>query len=90
MADEVQEIDWSKELQNLVGLARTPEEKRAAFSFANAIHPYLENPDLLKTLLGKIMQNPTEAIGVVAAQRDFNSLEDVQRAVGDGVTVVPL
>jgi len=90
MATNFDAVDWSKELQDLVAQATTPEEKKAAFAFANALHPYLENPALLKTVMAKIMSNPVEAIAVVAAQRDFNSLDDVRGAVGDNVSVIPL
>lgn len=90
MKDEFEKIDWSDELQTLVGQAKSPEEKRAAFAFASAINPYLENPALLKTLLGKIMQSPSSMVAVVAAKRDFEDLDEVRKSVGKSVSVIPL
>lgn len=90
MMDNFEKVDWSRELQTLVAQADSAEDKRAAFAFANAINPYLENPALLKTLLGKIMQSPTEMVAVVAAKRDFDDLDAVRKSVGKSVSVIPL
>jgi hypothetical protein len=91
MANEEESgVDWGKELQTLVSLAETPEDRKAAFAFAQALNPYLEDPTLLRTLLGKIMQSPTDKVSVVAHQRAFESLDDVKQQVGDDVKVIPL
>lgn len=90
MADAFEAVDWGKELQTLVASAKSPEERKAAFAFAQAINPYLENPELLRTLLGKIMQSPTKAIAIVAEQRSFSSLDEVKSKVGANVSVIPL
>jgi hypothetical protein len=90
MPDKFESVDWGKELQTLVASAKTAAERKAAFAFAQAINPYLEKPELLKTLLGKIMQSPTTAIAIVAAQKNFKSLAEVQKKVGTTVNVVPL
>ncbi|TOQ81089.1 hypothetical protein CGG88_12025 [Vibrio parahaemolyticus] len=90
MENNFDKVDWGNELQSLVAQAKTPEERQAAFAFAKAINPYLENPEMLKTLLGKIMQSPSEIVGVVAKQRTFSSLDEVKSAVGDSVNVIPL
>jgi hypothetical protein len=90
MKDDFEKVDWSKELQSLVAQASTAEEKRAAFAFANAINPYLEKPELLKTLLGKIMQSPSRTIAVVASKGEFESLREVRDSVGKSVSVIPL
>ena len=90
MPDTFESVDWGKELQTLVALAKTPEDRKAAFAFAQAIHPYLEKPELLKTLLGKIMQSATTAIAIVAAEKNFKSLDEVKQKVGKTVNVVPL
>ena len=90
MADLEKDVDWGKELQNLVSTAETPSERKAAFAFAQAIHPYLEKPELLRTLLGKIMMSPTEHIAVVASEDKFASIEEVQKKVGSTVKVVAL
>lgn len=81
-------VDWATELQNLVSSAQTPDEKKAAFAFANAIGPYLDNPTMLATLLGKIMQSPTETVAIVAGQKEFASLDEIQSKVGPAVNVV--
>ncbi len=83
-------VDWSAELQTLVSLAKTPEERKAAFAFAQALGPYLEKPDMLKTLLGKIMMSPIDSVAVVAAEGVFESLDEVREKVGRRVNVVPL
>lgn len=90
MPETFESVDWGKELQTLVASAKTPEDRKAAFAFAQAINPYLEKPELLKTLLGKIMQSPTTAIAIVAAEKNFKSLDEVQKKVGKAVNVIPL
>ena len=90
MPDTFETVDWGKELQTLVATAKTPAERKAAFAFAQAINPYLEKPELLKTLLGKIMQSPTNAIAIVAGEKNFKSLEEIQKRVGKAVNVVLL
>ena len=90
MADAFDAVDWGKELQTLVSLAKSPDERKAAFAFAQAINPYLDNPELLRTLLGKIMMSPNKAIAIVAEQKTFDSLEEVKKRVGSNVSVIPL
>ncbi|MGB3539122.1 MAG: hypothetical protein WBA42_13255 [Mesorhizobium sp.] len=90
MAQAFESVDWSQELKNLVETAKTPDEQKSATAFANAIGPYLDNPEMLRTLLGKIMQSPTETVAIVAGEKDFATLEDVQRRVGNAVSVVAL
>lgn len=87
-ATKFDKVDWSAELQNLVSSAKTPEERKSAFAFAQAIGPYLDNPTMLATLLGKIMQNSTDTVAIVAGQKHFASLDDLQKKVGDNVNVV--
>lgn len=89
MAD-FEKVDWGKELQNLVAAAQTPEDRKAAFAFAQALNPYLDDPAMLRTLLGKIMQSPTKAIAIVATEREFKSLDEVKQKVGSAVNVVAL
>lgn len=90
MSKSTKKVDWGKELQDLVALAKTEEDRKAAFAFANAINPYLAKPELLKTLLGKIMQSPTTALAVVAAEREFSSLDELREKAGRSVNVIPL
>ena len=81
-------VDWSSELQNLVASAKTPEERKSAIAFAHAIAPHLDNPSMLTTLLGKIMQQATGTVAFVAGQKDFASLAELQNKVGPNVNVV--
>jgi len=90
MTNTFESVDWSEELQTLISLAKTPEERKSAFAFAQAIGPYLDDPAMLRTLLGKIMQSPTETVAVVAGQKDFASLDEVQKRVGSAVNVVKI
>lgn len=83
-------VDWGKELQDLVASAKTPGDRKAAFAFAQAINPYLEKPELLRTLLGKIMQGATGDLALVATEKKFSSIEEVQKRVGSAVKVVAL
>ena len=62
----------------------------AASPFGAAITPYLDDPAMLRTLLSKIMQSPAKNVAIVAAEREFDSLEDVQKKVGESVNVVRL
>jgi len=90
MDKSFESVDWSEELQTLVSQAKSREDRKAAFAFAQALSPYLEKPELLKTLLGKIMQSPIESVAIVASEGVFKSLEEVREKVGRTVTVVPL
>lgn len=90
MAKLESNVDWGKELQTLVASAKTPADRKAAFAFAQAINPYLEKPELLRTLLGKIMQGATGDLALVASEKKFSSVDEVQRKVGSGVRVVAL
>jgi hypothetical protein len=48
------QVDWAKELQDLIEASNTSEDKAATEAFAAALSPYLKDPTLLRTLLGKI------------------------------------
>lgn len=84
-----EDIDWGSELQELVAQAK-PEDRKAAFAFAQALHPYLDDPTLLRTLLGKIMQSPSDVVGVIAKEKKFESLEEIESKLGSKVKVIPL
>jgi hypothetical protein len=91
MSREQREIDWNRELEDLVGSAKTAEDRQATEAFAKAIAPYLDNPSLLRTLLGKIQAPiPSDAVAVVVAQRVFASLDEVREKVSDEVNVITL
>lgn len=87
----VSKVAWRKELQDLVGTAKTPQEKVALGAFQKALGPYLENPELLRTLLSKIQATigPDE-VGVVVAQGEFRSLADLEKKLPRDIKVVKL
>jgi hypothetical protein len=81
-------VHWRKELEDLVASAKTPEDRKATEAFAQAIGPYLDDPSLLRTLLGKIQAPiPSDAVAIVVAQRSFASLDEVKKRVSDEVNV---
>ncbi len=83
-------VNWRKELDDLVAAAATDDDREATEAFAMAIGPYLDDPSLLKTLLGKIQRRAAESVTVVAAQHEFESLDQIQEKVGDDVNVIEL
>ena len=88
---ESRAVNWRKELDDLVEMADSAEDKRATEAFAKAIGPYLDDPSLLRTLLGKIQAPiPSDSVAVVVAQREFRSLSDVKDRVSDDVNVIAL
>jgi hypothetical protein len=52
----MKEVNWTKELKDLIETSSTPEEKQASEAFASALTPYLKDPTMLRTLLGKIQR----------------------------------
>jgi hypothetical protein len=78
-------VDWKKELANLVATAKTPKEKAAVKAFAKSIGPYLENPELLRTLLGKI-QAPVDVTAVI--QGKFKNMAEVKKRLPKDVKVI--
>ncbi len=88
---KLEEVNWKSELKDLMATAKTPDEKAATEAFAKAIGPYLDRPDLLRTLLGKIQAAiPSEALSIVVAQRQFGSLEELKSKLPRSVDVVSL
>lgn len=84
-------VNWRKELEDLIATAKTSEDRKATEAFAKAIGPYLDDPSLLRTLLGKIQAPiPSDAFAVVVGQRTFESLDEVRRMVSDEVNVISL
>ncbi len=86
--------DWKQELAELQKTAKTPEEAAANKAFAAAIGPYLDNPELLRTLLGKI-QRYLAADEVSIVGPDFSapgfsaqSVDDLKRKLPSDVEVV--
>ncbi len=80
-------INWAKELDMLLDTAKTSNDKLAIQAFQKAIGPYLESPELLRTLLGKI-QRDIESVAVLVSEKDFDSQEALQKALPEGVKVV--
>ena len=90
-AREKQRVDWTRELGDLVDMAKTEEDREATKAFAKAIGPYLDDPSLLRTLLGKIQAPiPNDAVAIVVAQRTFASLDEIKAKVSDEVNVITL
>lgn len=64
------QVDWGKELQDLIETSSTPEDKAATEAFAAALSPYLQDPTLLRTLLGKIQRYISpESVEIVSENR---------------------
>jgi hypothetical protein len=53
--DKAEAINWKSELQELVA-SSDAKDRGAVEAFSKAIGPYLDNPELLRTLLGKIQR----------------------------------
>lgn len=88
---KLQEVNWKNELKDLVAAAKTPEDKVATEAFAKAIGPYLDNPQLLRTLISKIAQAPErDEVAIVVAQKQFTSLEELKTKLPQNVNVVGL
>jgi hypothetical protein len=84
-------VDWRAELDDLVAMAKSPDDEKATRAFAEAIGPYLDDPSLLRTLLGKIQAPiPNDAVAVVVGQKTFASLDEVRAKVSDDVNVITL
>jgi hypothetical protein len=84
-------VSWRTELANLVALAKTPEEQEAVNAFASALGPYLDKPELLRTLLGKIQRYmPAGAVNIIAEQGEFKDLDAVRAKLPGNVNVVVL
>lgn len=63
-------VNWKRELQDLVESAKSPEDRAATEAFAKAIGPYLANPELLRTLLGKIQAHAEiKSLKIIAENR---------------------
>jgi hypothetical protein len=91
MAEEHGSVNWSKELEDLIAAAKSPEDREATEAFAKAIGPYMHDPSLLRTLLGKIQAPiPSDAVAVVVGQKTFASLDEVKEKVSDEVNVITL
>jgi len=88
---ETEKVDWTRELDDLVAMAKTEQDREATQAFAKAIGPYLDDPSLLRTLLGKIQAPiPNDAVAVVVGQKTFASLDEVKAKVSDEVNVITL
>ncbi len=59
MAEQALKIDqkaerWRAEINNLISSSKNKDEAIALKCFERAMRPYLDNPETLRTLLGKI------------------------------------
>lgn len=67
--DKAEAVNWKKELQDLVASV-DDKDRSAVEAFSKAIGPYLDNPDLLRTLLGKIQRySPLQSVQIVTEAR---------------------
>ena len=82
-----QNISWKSELENMVASATNVDDKIAYQAFQKAIGPYLDNPKLLRTLLGKIAQTP-EAVAMVVSKGEFSSLTALKDQLPEDVKLV--
>lgn len=88
---EASNVSWQQELDNLVATAKTPDEQAAMKAFASALGPYLDKPELLRTLLGKIQRYmPVGAVNIITAQGEFESLDALRAKMPNDVNVVTL
>lgn len=82
---------WKAELADLVATAQTAKEKAAMVAFQKALGPYLDNPELLRTVLSKIQRRMTNPeIQMIVNQGEFKSMAEVKKRLPKGVRVVKL
>ena len=84
-----QDLDtWAAELNDITATA-TPEEREAMEAFQAAMTPYLEMPERLRTVMGKIC---APAVGPEVAElmktADFKTVGELQAVFGGDVTLV--
>ena len=77
---------WVAELNDIAASAK-PEEREAMDAFMGAITPYLEQPEYLRTLLGKIKAG--HVIGQDLTQSaDFKSIDELKSYLNSDATLV--
>jgi hypothetical protein len=82
------EVDWKGELERLVATASNEKDKQALESFQAAIGPYFDNPELLRTLLGKIAQSGGGGgVAVVVGKEEYKSIDELKSSLPPGVDV---
>lgn len=86
-----QPVNWKKELDDLLLTAKTPEEAAATRAFANAIAPYLENTELLRTVIGKIQAAlNVNSVRVIAEKPKFDSIDQLKARLPSDIEVIDI
>jgi hypothetical protein len=84
-------VNWKKELDDLLLSAKTPEEAAATKAFATAIAPYLDDTTLLRTLLAKIERGLNiDSVKVIAERPKFDSLDDLKSRLPKDIEIIDL
>ncbi|AKT32553.1 hypothetical protein RYA05_30680 [Pseudomonas syringae pv. actinidiae] len=80
-------MSWKIELAALVASAKDETESIALEAFQQALTPYLEAPESLRTLLGKI-QMLAPACEALALDSDFSTMAELQSMMPDNIEVI--
>ena len=87
-------VDWKKELADLSAIPKTADEKAAVEAFTKAIGPYLDNPEMLRTILSKIQRGRSsitkDKFSMVVAQEEYGSLDELKSKLPRDVDIVEL
>jgi hypothetical protein len=84
-------VNWKKEVDELLLNAKTPEEAAATRAFATAIAPYLDDTEMLRTLLGKIQRHLNiNSVKVIAERPKFDSLDDLKSRLPKDIEIIDL
>jgi len=79
-------VSWKTELTSMMSSATSETDKQALAAFQSALMPYLDTPDSLRTLLGKIQMAST--LETLTARAKFSSLAEFQSTLPDTVKVI--
>lgn len=79
-------VSWRHDLATMLASASSDADTQALKAFNNALMPYLDNPESLRTLLGKIQL--AEPIRNLSPQRAFESMEELKSVLPDTVNVI--
>ncbi|HVI57117.1 MAG TPA: hypothetical protein VM621_18900 [Luteibacter sp.] len=86
-----EDVNWKGELDKMVDAATNAEDKSSLEAFRAALGPYLENPDMLRTLLGKIAQSGGGGgVAVMVGQNEYKSIEELKKTLPAGIDVFEL
>ncbi|MCF5736567.1 hypothetical protein [Pseudomonas syringae] len=80
-------MSWKTELAALVASAKDEMECVALEAFQKALTPYLDTPDSLRTLLGKI-QMLAPAAEALDLKSNFASLDELKSAIPEHFEII--